>query len=412
MYTLYGDGIHDDTLALQDLIDNAGCELTLPAPKKYYLISKPLSVPSHFSLVLPRFAEIRLAPGSDCYMLTNKLVPNPDFDPAKNCIFWDFIYRYRSDCPAENIEIRGGIWNFNNMEQSPNPLLQKDDPYAEYNGQAILFYNVKNLKVSDVTIKDPSSFGISLDTVSYFTMENITFDFNYGNPQCVCMDGIHVYGNCHHGFIHNLKGACRDDLVALNTDEGTPADITDITIDGIYAEECHSAVRLMAFLYNLKNVHITNVFGTYYQYCIALTAGALDSTYEAVNWQCEGYFDGITIDNVYASKAKRLPHLYPHQDSFVYPLIFVEPGMRVRNLAIRDIHRREYNVVIDTIMVNNNAEIDYMVIDNVSTENYTGEPIPLFRNRGFIKTLHVSNLRTDGDECIVNECEIKNLIEG
>jgi hypothetical protein len=226
------------------------------------------------------------------------------------------------------------------------------------------------------------------------------------------MDGIHVYGNCYYGHITSLKGACRDDLVELNNDEGTIGDITNIEIDGIYAEECHSAVRLMAFLKNLKHIHISNVFGTYYQYCIALTAGALDETYEAVNWQCSGYFDDITIDNVYASKAKRLPHLYPHQDGFVYPLLFVEPGMRVRNLTIRDVHRREYNVVIDTIMVNENAEIDYMVIDNVSHENYTGEPIPLFRNRGYIKKLRVSNLRTDGDECIVNEREIQELIQG
>ena len=57
---LYGDGIHDDTAAIQELIDSGVCEVSLPAPEKFYLISKPLELPSNFRLVLPRFAEIRL----------------------------------------------------------------------------------------------------------------------------------------------------------------------------------------------------------------------------------------------------------------------------------------------------------------------------------------------------------------
>lgn len=32
MFTLYGDGIHDDAPAIQEMIDNAGCELSLPNP--------------------------------------------------------------------------------------------------------------------------------------------------------------------------------------------------------------------------------------------------------------------------------------------------------------------------------------------------------------------------------------------
>ena len=47
MYTLYGDGIHDDTNAIQEMIDSGVCEVILPAPKKFYLISKPLELPSN-----------------------------------------------------------------------------------------------------------------------------------------------------------------------------------------------------------------------------------------------------------------------------------------------------------------------------------------------------------------------------
>ncbi len=54
--------------------------------------------------------------------------------------------------------------------------------------------------------KDPVTFSITLDIVSYFTVDNIIFDFNYGNPLATNMDGIHLNGNCHFGEILNLKG--------------------------------------------------------------------------------------------------------------------------------------------------------------------------------------------------------------
>ena len=73
-YTLYGDGIHDDTDAIQEMIDSGVCEVSLPAPKKHYLISRALVIPSNFKLKLPRYAQIKLADGSNCFMLKNKTV--------------------------------------------------------------------------------------------------------------------------------------------------------------------------------------------------------------------------------------------------------------------------------------------------------------------------------------------------
>jgi len=78
MHTLYGDGIHDDTTAIQEMIDSGVCEVCLPAPKVRYLISKPLIIPSNFSLKLPRYAEIKLADGSDCFMVQSKTVDKPE----------------------------------------------------------------------------------------------------------------------------------------------------------------------------------------------------------------------------------------------------------------------------------------------------------------------------------------------
>ena len=60
MYTLYGDGIHDDTKAIQEMLDSGICEVALPAPRVKYCISETLRVHSKQTLRLPETAEILL----------------------------------------------------------------------------------------------------------------------------------------------------------------------------------------------------------------------------------------------------------------------------------------------------------------------------------------------------------------
>ena len=95
-YKLYGDGIHDDQPAIQEMIDSGVCEVSLPMPEKCYLISKALVIPSYFKLKLPRYATIRLMDSADCFMVQNKTVDKyavrvPDYmdDEAKKA--WWFV---------------------------------------------------------------------------------------------------------------------------------------------------------------------------------------------------------------------------------------------------------------------------------------------------------------------------------
>lgn len=388
-YQLYGDGIHDDTPAIQEMIDNAKHELRLPMPEAWYLISKPLELPSDFLLELPRYAEIRLAKDSNCVMLRNKTLPEERRE-KKPGDFWSVLNDWSADEPFKNIEVRGGVWNFNNLEQAPNPIYTGKMEPEGYTGFGMLFYNVKNLRISSMTLKDPVNFAVTLDTVSYFTVDNIVFDFNYGNPLATNMDGIHLNGNCHFGRITNLQGACYDDLVALNADEGTAGPITDVTIDGIFSEDCHSAVRLLSANCPVKNVHITNVHGTYFQYCIGIT-----KFYESKD---KGSFDGITIDNVYASKAVRIPVYAKPEGSYVYPLIYIQENLRIRGLRISDLHRREEINPISTIFVGKNTEIEQLTLTNITTENHTGSAeMPFFDNNGEVKYLKAEMLFADGE---------------
>ncbi len=399
-YTLYGDGIHDDYPAIQELIDSGKCEVSLPAPKVRYMISKTLTIPSYFKLTLPRYAEIKLMDGANCFMVSNKLVAKfelrlPDWvdDEARQA--WNFVNDYSpedADC-CHDFEIEGGIWNFNNKNQRENPIWTHLYDEENYKGYGMFFYNVKNFRLSNMTLKDPVNFAVTIDRASYFTVENIDFDFNYGNPTAVNMDGIHLDGNCHFGYIRNLKGRCFDDLVALNAREGSTGPITNIEIDGIYAEDCHSAVRLLSVAEKVEKIHISNVYGTYYQYCIALSKFFPGKT--------EQGYDMISIDHIYASKAERRS-IYWKDGSYVFPLIWVQNDSLVKNLSIECVHRREYNIPIETVHVGEDTPVENLILRDITVENHTGEPFPVFRNWGKVKHLHLEDIRTDGDEIWCN----------
>ncbi|HPE94839.1 MAG TPA: hypothetical protein PLT66_02065, partial [Bacillota bacterium] len=249
---LYGDGIHDDTAAIQAMLDSGTAAVMLDVPEKEYLISKTLVLRSDCELCLSRFTRIVLAPGSDCLML-------------------------RSD-GTQNVSVSGGIWDMQNMKQAPNPLwthtygaIEHKDYDERYLGVAFRFFNVKNLIIRDLTLRDPVTFGIQMAEVYQFTVANIIFDYNDGNPVMGTMDGVHIEGGCRFGRLVNLQGRCYDDLVAINADDFWRGPISDITVDGIYAEGSHSAVRLLSTGSRVDNITVSGIYGTFYQYCVGIT---------------------------------------------------------------------------------------------------------------------------------------------
>ena len=383
--TLYGDGINDDTKALQAMLDTRQAYVKFPLPKVRYLIRKPLKIYSGQELFLDRYCHIKLMPNSNCVMLENADPENGD----------------------KNITVTGGIWDLNNLEQEKNPIHFSGNPKLflgffpdVYNGTVISFYNVENLKIAHLTIKDPVTFSIMLNVVKYFTTEDITFDFNHGNPWAVNMDGVHLCGNCHFGVIRNLKGSCYDDMVAINADEGVAGPITDIQVDGLFADDCHSAVRLLSANHPVERVSISNVFGTYYQYCIGVT-----KYYAGTN----GYFDGIVLKNIFASKAPR-HSVYRKDGSMVYPFIWLQRGLRVKNISIENVYRKEMNVAIETIGIDRGATVENLLLNNIVQENLLPEQFPLILNGGVIEKMYSNGLRSTGGEVLINNGAIGNSI--
>lgn len=380
MAILYGDGIHDDYEAIQELLDSGIPQIALPVPAKNYLISKTLKIHSNQQLLLPRYAVIRMADKSNCYMMANA-------DPENgNC----------------NFTVEGGIWDYNNQGQGPNPFHYPHPDHPDYIGFMFFFHNVKNFRFAHMTMKDPINFCLTLDKASYFTVEDITFDFNYGNPWAENMDGVHLDGNCHYGVIRNLKGACYDDLVALNSDEGSNGPITHIEVDGIFCEGCHSAVRLLTRLNRVEHIHIHNIHGSFYQYCVGFTD--LD---KSIPGEYIGYFNNILLENFHISKAPRI-HIHHKDGMGHFPMLWFEDGVTTKNITIRNVCRQERVNDIPLVAVEKTAVMGHLILEDIIQQDSQIHVPAMVMNKGTIATLTTDNLVTDCGEVIVNEGTINN----
>ena len=362
-YILYGNGIDDDYPAIQEMLDSGKCLVELPIPKKNYLISKTLKIHGGQTLKLSPYTEIHLKEMSNCAMLENDN-------------FEEF---------TQNICIDGGLWDMCNDKQEPNPWHFKGNdgkssyermqevgftfkgsnaPVPFYTGFCMRFCRVKNFVMKNVTFRNPVTYGVQVSFMEYFTFRDITFDFYRGAPKLWNMDGIHIEGNCKHGYLNNLNGTTHDDLVAITADDGAPyGPIEDIVVDGIFAEGTHSAVRLLSHGEPVKNIKITNVYGTYYRYCIVL------SKYHGGEEE-RGYMENITIDNVSASfcpatvdvpRVER-PHIWA-QDVDIY-------GLKIEN-----VYRTESVYLAPTVCIDKTVNVNCCTIKNIHLTNKTDEPI-------------------------------------
>lgn len=395
---LTGDGKHDDTAAIQAMLDTGRALVELPAPEKEYLISKTLRLGDGQELRLPRFARVKLADGSNCHMLGVR-------DERRG---------------ACNVAVTGGIWDMNNLGQRHNLAahfyvgpenrhrwLDMRKEYVQththrmsevhepdyFLGVCMRFFNVKGLSIRDVTVRNPVCYGIQLWKVSDFTVDGVTFDYQWGNPSKANMDGLHVDGHCHRGRITNLKGICFDDFVALNATDGSDSPehgpIDDIDIDGVFCDYCHSAVRLLSRspADAIRRIHIGNVHGRYYSYGIGFTYFHKDIVER-------GVIDDVVISDCRMSRADTPADTWRFTP---FGLIEFEPGVDVGSVTIDRLVRDESErPEIDTIRLREGAVIARLTIRDCEQQNRTETPMYFLHNRGKIGTLVHENTRLVG----------------
>ncbi len=369
-YPLFADGIHDDTAALNERLAEGGL---VTVPRGTYLISNTLFIPDNTCLRLEMGAVIRLADDACCLMLRNK--------------------------GSKNMTVEGGVWDGNNATQRRGKLFP-DKPYCM--GVVMLFDGAVDVTIRDLTVKDPESYAMQLLNVDRFTVENITFDYNFLRPN---MDGVHVQGPARNGYIRNIKGATNDDMVALNCDDRyddgeertvSMGDIENVTVDGIFADNGYTGVRLLSCGSRMRNITVRNVFGTYRFYGVSFTHHNVVSG--APVW-----FDGITLDNIHASKHPQTEPLDLRPIECINktygdgmhdyavtkePIIWFAEGVTCGNVTLSNIHRIEEAVTeAPTVRIDTGVRIERLVMHNVTQRFVNCPEVPLLDKQGEVTEL-------------------------
>ena len=352
---LYGDGMHDDTAAIQKMLDRRG---TVMIPDGRYLIGKPLIIHSDTHLKLSAGATLRLADGANCSLLDN-----------------DGLY---SDETNVNITIEGGIWDGNHLAQERKKIPNECRPGDENEDQIcdkqtyisnvyvvfmVRLVHTRGLTVKNLTFKDPTSYAIHIADSRYFRVENITLDYDLAKKN---MDGIHIQGPARFGSIRGVFGNANDDHVALCANgtirsEITRGDIEDIDIDGIYCDNGYTGVRLLSRGDAIRNIRISNIHGEFRFYALSLTH------HYPIRADKPILLENIHVSDVFASKSRAECAEDQKWAVESEALIWLENGIRCRNVTVENVYRNERNLKTKapTVRIDSDVQAENLVIKNI-----------------------------------------------
>lgn len=361
MVKLFGDGIKDDTQNIQELLDNGGY---IHIPDGKYLITKPLIIHDNTHLHASQNAHFRLADGANCSLLDN-----------------DGLYR---KCYNYNITIEGGIWDGNNMAQVRKVIPDENVPcvYDEYieNKLTIFmtrFVHTKNLVIKNLTYKDPTSFAVHIADAECFRVENIVLDFNLQKPN---MDGIHIQGPARFGKIIGIFGDANDDHVALCANGTTRSEITrgpieDVEISGIYCNNGYTGVRLLSCGDPVRNISISEMHGKFRLYAVSFTH------HYPIREDRPILIENVHLSNIFVSKGNAFSSGAFDQNVKYSPLVWVESGVKARNVLVENLYRNETNqeTVAATVHISKDAVLDNFKIKNIF-ENRCNRDYPTLVN--------------------------------
>lgn len=254
-----GDGITDDTAALQAALDSGAG--TLYIPTGLYRVTTTLRIRSNTQLHAEATARI---------FLSGERKHRGDF----------LLTNANHEAGDSNIEICGGVWDGGNRL----PENAKPDIFDEngYSGTVLHFFNIKGLTLKQLVVANSVTYNIRMAKISHFIIEDIGFlsDVPGWNQ-----DGLHFGGDIHHGQVRRIralsKGQTNDDLIALNADDFLTrvenrdlvcGDIEDIVFEDLFAEDCHTIIRLLTTVSAIRNITFRRIYAGYR--CNAVNADA------------------------------------------------------------------------------------------------------------------------------------------
>lgn len=359
--TLYGDGVHDDTAAIQALLDRAG---DVRLPDGHYCITRPLIIHDNTHFILSAGAHLRLADHANCSLLDN-----------------DGLYTRRTN---RHITIEGGIFDGNNRSQERLPIADEDLPcdYDTYLSNKLIvllirLVHTEHLTVRNVILKDPTSYGIHIADTRYFTVENIYFDYDLSCPN---MDGVHIQGPARFGRIGNIMGDCNDDHVALCANgtarsEVTHGAIEDIDVDGVYCENGYTGVRLLSRGDAVRNIRIRNIHGRFRLFAVSFTH------HYPLHEGKPVLLENIRLSDLYVSKSTGFVPEGQAGAVLHNALVWFEPGTHCRHIAVDGLVRHETNAATQApaIHISRGADIVGLSVRGVH-QDFPGPPTPVLLN--------------------------------
>ena len=258
-FNAVGDGIADDSSAIQEALNQGDSAVHIPSGK--YKISSTLFVHSNTTIRADEDAVLFCADHS-CKGPDDHLLANSD--------------RVNGN---ENITIIGGIWDGNNRN---NSRVQDPLDTSSFTGTMLSFYNIRNLKLSNMVLKDPEAYYTRFCQVSDFTIEDIEFRAETIRPN---QDGLHFAGFCENGTIKRVfahtAGIPGDDMLAFNADDEMyrltnvnlqRGYIRNIDVSDVHAVDCHSLIRLLSIDAEISNITIRNISSGCRQYAVNMDA--------------------------------------------------------------------------------------------------------------------------------------------
>ena len=297
-YGAVGDGICDDYAAIQAALDSGAEEIVIP--QGIYCVSETLKVSSNTSISADKTAKIimksKAGKKRNEFLLSNADVKNGN----------------------RSIQITGGIWDGNNTAKEH----EKPDIFDQegYSGSLLNFVNVDGLVLKDMVLANSVTYYVRMSKLHHFAIEDISFiSDKFGANQ----DGLHFGGDVKHGTVKNIRalsfGQTNDDLIALNADDSVERvenfdlardDIEDISFENLYAESCHTIIRMLSVTAAIKNIRIKNVYAGFRCYAINLDGARYCRTplfAEADYPDGVGHVSDISIENFTCYPVFELP---------------------------------------------------------------------------------------------------------
>ena len=369
---LYIDGIHDDTLALQEMLDQCGI-VTVERPGTY-LVSRTLIIRSNTRLICAPGVHFLAAPLSKCALIENEHFGDPSGRD-------------------ENIEIIGGIWDGNcdamGLDGEYEAQHRLDDPYSPklFKGKLLRFAHLDRITLEKLTVRNPVSYGIQIGAVRGFVTRDIFFDYNW---HFGTTDGVHINGPACDGVIENLYGTTNDDLVSLTTYDEAHAEISLGDIENVYihnlsAQNGFSSVRLLSGEgYVLRNVRVDGIYGDYRHHAVVISN---HNRRPGRVW-----FEDLVIENINACKSAdplgegcfRMWEKGADRCAF----ICFDKGAICGNVTVRNVHRhQEQSTESHLFRLSDDCSIDRLMLDNIHQTTAEGVTAPLWKIEGRVGTL-------------------------